>query len=64
MKRKKKYITGFICEMCGQEEWGESTIQLKAGYGSIHDGEHITLHLCGSCIDRLFAYLLDDEQNR
>ena len=64
MKRKRKYAMDFTCEMCGQEEWFLSTIQLEAGYGSIHDGEHVTLHVCGNCIDCLFAFLLIDGQER
>lgn len=53
-----------VCEVCGQEDLCLSTIQLRANYGSIHDGERITLHVCGDCIDRLFDLLLNDEQER
>lgn len=53
-----------VCEVCGQEDLCLSTIQLRANYGSIHDSERITLHVCGDCIDRLFALLLNDEQER
>ncbi len=42
-----------ICDMCGRQKDGVSTIELKAGYGSKHDGKHRTLELCGECYDKL-----------
>lgn len=42
-----------ICDMCGQQMEGASTISLDAGYGSKHDGKHRTLELCGECYDKL-----------
>lgn len=45
----------FICEICGQADLIASTIILEANYGSVNDGEHLELNVCGNCIDELFS---------
>lgn len=47
--------TGFICEMCGQPDMVASKVILEANYGSVNDGERVTLAVCGNCIDKLFT---------
>lgn len=56
--------TDFInpkCAICGNEDiHGSGTlsaITLTAGYGSVHDGEQITLYICGTCMDWFFNSL-------
>ena len=45
------------CEICGNSDLVLSEIQLKACYGSRHDGESLTLKICGNCIDRIIDYI-------
>lgn len=49
----------FVCEICGQPDMIASRLILEANYGSVNDGERITLDVCGGCIDRLFAVVLE-----
>lgn len=49
-----------ICKICGQCCHGESTITLKGGYGSIHDGEVTHFLICGECFDRIYAKVVTD----
>ncbi len=43
------------CELCGSAVYALSSISIIGGYGSSsHDGDKITLSVCGSCIDQLF----------
>lgn len=45
----------FICPVCGEHDYTPSTITLQANYGSIHDGERVTIKLCGGCFDKLLS---------
>ncbi len=45
---------GFYCDICDQHDLAPSTITLAANYGSTHDGERVTLMVCGDCMDWLF----------
>ena len=47
----------FHCEICGKEDEIPSRITIKANYGSVHDGERLTLDICGECADFIFWYL-------
>lgn len=47
----------FLCDMCGQQIEGASTIALNAGYGSRHDGKCRTVELCGECYDKLSSII-------
>ena len=48
---------GFRCPICGGVDLVPSVITLQANYGSTgHDGEIITLHVCGDCIDRIINH--------
>ena len=52
----KKTIT--YCNYCGKEfdkadMTGGIRIAHFLGYGSIHDGNHLTLDLCSDCLDNL-----------
>lgn len=47
-----------ICNKCGivLDRWdleNDFTIHKKIGYGSMHDGETVELHLCSWCMDNL-----------
>lgn len=44
----------FHCNLCGARDLVPSKITLEANYGSGHDGEQITLYVCGNCMDWLF----------
>ena len=46
------------CNMCGKEFdfWDEQEnfcFEHKVGYGSIHDGEQVSLNLCCDCFDKV-----------
>lgn len=46
------------CNMCGKEfdefdMFAKFAINTQIGYGSVHDGEHLDLHLCCDCMDHL-----------
>ncbi len=45
----------FICPVCGEGNYSPSIITLQANYGSIHDGERVTIELCGGCFDKLLS---------
>ena len=42
------------CDICGNNELALSEINLRCGYGSIYDGETLTLSVCGDCMDRIY----------
>lgn len=47
-----------ICNKCGKpfDFWDEQeniTVTRRIGYGSTHDGEYLSLHLCSHCMDEL-----------
>lgn len=47
-----------VCNICGLEldyfDIKEDFSLVKdIGYGSIHDGEHLNLHMCCSCFDKV-----------
>ena len=49
--------TDFIngnCEICGRKELVRSIIELTCNYGSKHDGEQMTMLICGECADKLY----------
>lgn len=44
------------CAICGDTDAGDmalSQLIFKPGFGSKHDGESVSLPLCGKCMDRL-----------
>ena len=48
------------CDICKQVETPEGNVILSnfhgyAEYGSVHDGDMLTLHICQHCLDRLIA---------
>lgn len=48
------------CSKCGKEfdefdMLAEFNISTRIGYGSVHDGEFLDLHLCCECMDKLIA---------
>ena len=48
------------CAICGDTDIGDmalSQLILKSGFGSKHDGESVSLPLCGKCMDRLHNYI-------
>ena len=50
-------MTDFICPVCGQRDYVPSMITLRANYGSIHDGDRVTIYICGSCFDKLVSII-------
>lgn len=44
----------FHCEICGGDDYVPSKIDLFASYSSVHDGEQLTLDICGACVDAVF----------
>jgi len=44
----------FICPLCHEHDYTPSEIVLHANYGSIYDGEHIAIQLCGDCFDKFW----------
>lgn len=51
---------GFICPICGKERYCISTATFRCGYGSIYDGEVISVKLCGDCVDSLIHRIPDE----
>jgi hypothetical protein len=51
-----------ICNMCGNniESYNDFEIKYEYGYESCHDGHHLELDLCGTCLDKLTQYLIDN----
>lgn len=52
--------TDFIhnnCELCGKRDMSLSLLRLMCGYGSLNDGEDITLNICGECADRIYQII-------
>ena len=56
MKQNEVFMWhGFECDICDRyDTYGPSKITLEANYGSKHDGERVTLNVCGDCMDWLF----------
>lgn len=48
----------FICEVCGRPDLVPSMVTICANYGSQHDGETVTVKLCGECVDWLLDGLV------
>lgn len=49
-----------VCNMCGKELdffdiQQDFAIHRQVCYGSIYDGEHVDLHLCCECFDKVVA---------
>jgi len=49
---------GIKCNMCGKdfEVWDaqeDFSIHKQFGYGTIYDGDHLNLHLCCECIEKV-----------
>lgn len=60
VQRYKQHGIGqgdFKCPVCGNCDLTSSTITLQANYGSIYDGERVTLHVCGECFDKLLGFV-------
>ena len=43
----------FICPLCGKRDLFPSIVKLEANYGSVYDGERVTVNVCGLCIDSM-----------
>lgn len=53
------------CNLCGKELNIFDTIEnysitKKIGYGSIHDGESLDLHICCECMDAIISQCVVD----
>ena len=57
MEERKADFIHNKCGMCGKHELALSVLHLCCGYGSLNDGEVITLSICGDCADRIYAYI-------
>ena len=47
-----------ICNHCGKELdffdlQNDFSIHKRIGYGSVHDGDDVHMHLCSECFDKL-----------
>lgn len=49
--------TDFICPLCGKSDLTWSAVTLQANYGSDHDGERVTVKVCGGCVDLLIGFV-------
>ncbi len=49
-----------ICQSCAKEDLCLSEITLRANYGSVHDGECLTILLCGECFDKLYKAIIEN----
>ena len=47
----------YICEVCSRKMLVPSQIKLYAGYGSIYDGESVSLNLCPACFEAVISCL-------
>ena len=52
-----------ICNRCGKEidanTYSFSYLQ-QLGYGSVHDGDELSVDLCPECTDELITYLTEE----
>ena len=48
----------FHCEICGGDDYVPSKIAVSASFGSVHDGEQLTLDVCGQCADAVFDLIM------
>lgn len=55
MHRQNNGFINKTCEICGQDCLVASKVTFEANYGSVNDGERISLDVCGCCIDKLFS---------
>lgn len=51
----------FRCDLCERVDLVPSKVTLEANYGSVHDGERVTLHICGDCMDWMLDSLLPEK---
>lgn len=63
----EKSNCGFICKcgLCGKtdiENVALSELRLYCGYGSDYDGEVSQIDLCGSCADKIFVALSNENK--
>lgn len=51
-----------ICNMCDKEfAMGDDfSINHQFGYGSVHDGDDISVDLCNPCLDKLATFLIEN----
>lgn len=54
----------FYCDICGEEDLIPSRIIIECNYGSIYDGECLTLEVCGDCIDKIYNNIIEAEKER
>lgn len=59
---REKQNEDFICAICGKRDLVPSIVALMANYGSVHDGEHKRLEVCGDCFDWLFEGLVQEKK--
>lgn len=50
----------FICHLCHGSDYVPSEIILRANYGSIYDGERMTIKLCGDCFDKIHEAITEN----
>lgn len=62
-RRAKHTCPSFVCPVCGQKSpCYASFVTLQAGYGSVHDGDTVTVRVCGDCLDWLYVELIDEKK--
>ena len=59
-RKQNTCLVAESCDVCGRmRRYCLSELILVAGYGSKkYDGEHLTLNVCGDCIDKAFDFVL------
>lgn len=57
-KSNESEPASFCCDICGKEDLIPSRIIIERNYGSIYDGEKLTLEICGDCADRIYSSIL------
>lgn len=56
-QQNERFING-CCEICGGS-WALSELHIICGYGSMYDGEKLSLSVCGECIDRIYNDIIN-----
>lgn len=62
MCQQNQCFINACCEICGERDLVMSELQIKCNYGSKHDGERLSLSVCGKCIYRIYDKLINERE--
>jgi transcription elongation factor Elf1 len=48
----------YTCPFCHRQTFTPSSIFLHANYESKHDGESVTVKICGQCMDSIIDHII------